>query len=219
MLRTGSRGSDVTALQQKLAAAGFNPGGADGVFGPRTSAAVVAYQRAHHLGADGVVGKNTSHELFGDWNTDRFDGVDGAGGGAPPRPAPGGGAQATGYVNGRATSIALAPVGNGKFLRSDAAASYLNMQAAARRAGVSLSSISGFRTMAEQQDLYRRYLNGTGNKAARPGYSNHQSGISMDIGNTGGYGGTGYRWLQANARRFGFVNDVSGEPWHWTYRG
>jgi LAS superfamily LD-carboxypeptidase LdcB len=34
-----------------------------------------------------------------------------------------------------------------------------------------------------------------------------------------GYGTAAYRWLANNARRYGFVNDVRGESWHWTYRG
>lgn len=74
MLSTGTRGSDVTRLQQKLMAAGFNPGGVDGVFGKRTRAAVVAYQRAKGLGVDGVVGPKTSVKLFGSSNAKYFDG-------------------------------------------------------------------------------------------------------------------------------------------------
>lgn len=74
MLNVGSRGSDVTRLQQRLAAAGFNPGGADGVFGPRTRSAVLAFQRARGLGADGVVGPNTSEKLFGSRDSKYFDG-------------------------------------------------------------------------------------------------------------------------------------------------
>ncbi len=92
------------------------------------------------------------------------------------------------------------------------------MKAAARRAGVSLSVVSGFRTMAQQKALYAAYKAGRGNLAARPGYSNHQGGLSADI-STGSYSSRTYRWLAANARRYGFVNDVRGEPWHWTYRG
>lgn len=41
----------------------------------------------------------------------------------------------------------------------------------------------------------------------------------MDIGGVRGYGTRAYTWLQANGARFGFVNDVRGEYWHWTYRG
>jgi putative chitinase len=58
-LKEGSRGPQVADLQRKLAAAGFNAGAADGVFGPKTTAAVKAFQRAKGLGADGVVGPKT----------------------------------------------------------------------------------------------------------------------------------------------------------------
>ena len=41
----------------------------------------------------------------------------------------------------------------------------------------------------------------------------------MDIGGVNGYGTAAYRWLSANAGRFGFKNDVGGEYWHFDYRG
>ena len=74
MLSTGTRGSDVTRLQQQLKAAGFNPGGVDGVFGNKTRAAVLAFQRAKGLGADGKVGPNTSQKLFGSRDSKYYDG-------------------------------------------------------------------------------------------------------------------------------------------------
>lgn len=74
MLSIGSRGSDVTRLQRSLQAAGFSPGGVDGVFGKKTKAAVLAYQRAKGLGRDGVVGPNTSQKLFGSRDSKYFDG-------------------------------------------------------------------------------------------------------------------------------------------------
>lgn len=74
MLSVGTRGSDVTRLQQKLRAAGFNPGGVDGVFGAKTKSAVVAFQRARGLSHDGVVGPDTSKKLFGSGNTKYWDG-------------------------------------------------------------------------------------------------------------------------------------------------
>ena len=74
MLTTGTRGSDVTRLQQTLASRGFNPGGADGIFGARTRAAVAAYQRSRGLSADGVVGPNTSRSLFGSSDAKYYDG-------------------------------------------------------------------------------------------------------------------------------------------------
>lgn len=57
MLRVGSRGDDVRALHEKLAAVGFACA-VDGAFGPQT-AAVVTFQKAHGLTADGVVGPMT----------------------------------------------------------------------------------------------------------------------------------------------------------------
>src|SRR4051812_24380536 len=62
-LRFGARGSSVVDLQNKLRAAGFNPGPSDGVFGNGTLNAVKAFQRARGLTADGVVGPNTWSKL------------------------------------------------------------------------------------------------------------------------------------------------------------
>lgn len=58
-------GSAVSQLQQQLAAAGFNPGKVDGSFGPRTTAALKAYQSANNLEPDGVAGPQTFARLGG----------------------------------------------------------------------------------------------------------------------------------------------------------
>jgi peptidoglycan hydrolase-like protein with peptidoglycan-binding domain len=75
MLRLGSRGDDVAALQQILSDLGFSPGPIDGVFGRLTDAAVRAFQTAHGLVADGIVGPQTRAALAGDAGTgDALDG-------------------------------------------------------------------------------------------------------------------------------------------------
>jgi hypothetical protein len=63
MLRQGSRGAAVSALQQQLRAHGFDPGPIDGIFGPRTLAAVRAYQTQQGIAVDGVVGPITNGRL------------------------------------------------------------------------------------------------------------------------------------------------------------
>lgn len=64
LLRQGSRGFDVVVLQVQLNSKGANPRlKADGDFGPRTHAAVVAYQRQKQLSPDGVVGPITQASL------------------------------------------------------------------------------------------------------------------------------------------------------------
>lgn len=59
ILQQGSSGPDVTALQTKLEALGFDPNGVDGNFGPGTKAAVIAFQQSKGITADGKAGPNT----------------------------------------------------------------------------------------------------------------------------------------------------------------
>jgi peptidoglycan hydrolase-like protein with peptidoglycan-binding domain len=63
MLRNGSSGDDVKELQGKLAAAGFDPGPADGIFGPKTEAALKAFQEDAGIAADGIAGPITNAKL------------------------------------------------------------------------------------------------------------------------------------------------------------
>lgn len=64
-LRLGSKGEDVQALQKVLNARGFNAGTVDGDFGPKTEAAVIAFQTEANLTVDGVVGEQTWTALGG----------------------------------------------------------------------------------------------------------------------------------------------------------
>lgn len=58
-LKRGSRGADVTYLQQRLTAKGYGVGAIDGIFGQKTLEAVKAYQAEHGLTVDGIVGAKT----------------------------------------------------------------------------------------------------------------------------------------------------------------
>ena len=59
-LKVGSSGAQVTHLQKALTTLGYDPGKADGSFGPQTQAAVQKFQTAKNLPADGVVGPQTA---------------------------------------------------------------------------------------------------------------------------------------------------------------
>lgn len=63
-LATASDGSTVEELQRRLGDEGFDPGPVDGVFGRRTKAAVVAFQKANGLEADGICGPKTWRALL-----------------------------------------------------------------------------------------------------------------------------------------------------------
>lgn len=58
-LRQGVTGEDVRSWQAWLTGKGYDAGSADGIFGPRTRAATMAFQRANGLGVDGVGGPET----------------------------------------------------------------------------------------------------------------------------------------------------------------
>ena len=59
----GSRGDAVRKLQELLNALGYDCGSVDGIFGSKTKAAVLAFQKANGLGVDGIVGPLTWGKL------------------------------------------------------------------------------------------------------------------------------------------------------------
>ena len=63
MVSYGSRGDAVRKLQELLNALGYDCGSVDGIFGSKTKAAVLAFQKANGLGADGIVGPLTWAKL------------------------------------------------------------------------------------------------------------------------------------------------------------
>lgn len=117
------------------------------------------------------------------------------------------------------------------------------MKAAAVEAGLNLSAFSTYRDFVRQKQLYEGYVAKDGQQAAdrysaRPGYSEHQTGLAFDIGEAGqeqhwasaSFGDTaGGKWLAANAHKYGFIlrypegsEQITGymhESWHFRYVG
>lgn len=129
-------------------------------------------------------------------------------------------------------------------LRPDASYALEEMFAACKEeAGVSLVSVSGYRSYAKQTTIYNNKLKRVGGSVekadeyvARPGASEHHLGLAMDVGQAGktnlttGFANTkGGKWIAENSWRFGFIlryqegwEDVTGynyEPWHVRYVG
>jgi hypothetical protein len=98
----------------------------------------------------------------------------------------------------------------GKPMRPDVALAFDRMAAAARRDGVSLIINSGYRSDAEQAELYRRHPDPKW--VAPPGKSLHRLGTELDLGPPSAYG-----WLARNGRWFHFVQRYPHEPWHYGY--
>jgi hypothetical protein len=99
---------------------------------------------------------------------------------------------------------------DGEGMRPDVAAAYDQMAAAARADGVVLIVVSGFRSDAEQAELFAANPDPTW--VAPPGQSLHRCATELDIGPSSAYG-----WLAANAARFGFELRYQWEPWHWGF--
>lgn len=59
ILKLGSRGPDVKLIQSLLSKIGYNPGPIDGIYGPKTQQAVIAFQRNNNLLASGIVEDST----------------------------------------------------------------------------------------------------------------------------------------------------------------
>jgi hypothetical protein len=99
---------------------------------------------------------------------------------------------------------------DGEGMRPDVAAAYDQMAAAARGDGTVLMVVSGFRSDAEQAELFAAHPDPTW--VAPPGQSLHRCATELDLGPSSAYG-----WLAANAGRFGFVQRYSWEAWHYGF--
>lgn len=88
-----------------------------------------------------------------------------------------------------------------------------------KRLGKIILIRSGLRTRAEQEALYAAYLNGTGNLAAKPGTSRHETGDAADVGvkvpnDPDGVSLRDYPGGKAAAIAVGLSFPVASEPWH-----
>ena len=119
-----------------------------------------------------------------------------------------------------------------------AAAAFRAMADAAWKDGISLRSVSAYRSYSTQKTLYNRYL-GQDSRAsvdtysARPGYSEHQTGLAVDINvaSTGAHfeNTPAFAWLKAHCAEYGYIlrynqgqDAITGfrfEPWHYRYVG
>ena len=133
---------------------------------------------------------------------------------------------------------------NGATLRSDAGAALARMFSAARAEGAGRMSIaSGYRSYSTQSSVYWNRVATHGRAyadqwIARPGHSEHQTGLGVDIAPVGVSSCSVHNcigstpqgaWLKRNAWRFGFIlryesgyTSVTGynsEPWHFRYVG
>ena len=100
---------------------------------------------------------------------------------------------------------------DGKPICPAVAAAFDLMDLAARSDGIDLVVVSGFRSDAEQAVLFARHPDPRW--VAPPGHSRHRDATELDLG----IGRPAWRWLAANAGRFGFVLRYSWEPWHYGF--
>jgi hypothetical protein len=119
-------------------------------------------------------------------------------------------------ANGYLPSSQLGPIGGGFYLRSDAAAAFRAMSAAAvRRWGRPIRVRSAYRTYGQQVYFWNLFRSGRGNLAARPGTSNHGWGLAIDLASTWD------RWaVDQIGSSYGFAkrwSDAPGEWWHVKY--
>lgn len=127
-------------------------------------------------------------------------------------------------------------------LKEEAALAIEEMFNAAEEAGYSLSIGSAYRSYNYQKNLYNNYVKRDGEEAAnrysaKPGQSEHQTGLAVDLARKDGYCYLSGcfeetdegKWLNENAYNYGFIlrypegkEEITGyifEPWHYRYVG
>jgi len=138
----------------------------------------------------------------------------------------------------------LTDIRHGHLMHPEAAEQFERMRAAIREDNLNLVVISTYRNLTRQQNLFNNALATRGvvrteRAFARPGHSEHHTGLAVDVMHRGHTGGTmtsmrfeqsrQFAWLVENAHEYGFILrypqgylEISGyifEPWHWRYVG
>lgn len=128
---------------------------------------------------------------------------------------------------------------NGATLSAKAINDYNRMFAAAANAGQGFYVTSSYRSYSTQVSTYNYWVQQDGKAAAdtysaRPGFSEHQTGLVIDVAANGCtlncFGSTSqYQWFQANAAQYGFIQryyagytaitGYTAEEWHYRYVG
>lgn len=127
--------------------------------------------------------------------------------------------------------------GRSNQLRKDARIAFEEMCEAASKDNIYIYAGSGYRSYATQLTLYNNYVARDGFKAAetysaRAGYSEHQTGLAMDIAKKTDFiseNDKEYDWLVNNSYKYGFIlrypkdkDKITGymyEEWHYRYLG
>lgn len=126
--------------------------------------------------------------------------------------------------------------GTNSMMRHIAKIHFEEMCENAKKEGIIIYNMSAYRDYNKQEKIYNGYLLNYGYDvvdkfSARPGHSEHQSGLATDINtiNKTFINTKEYKWLQNNAYKYGFIErypkdseKITGyeyEPWHYRYVG
>lgn len=129
--------------------------------------------------------------------------------------------------------------GDGRYVNKDVYDAFIEMYEAINKENMTLYIASPYRSYSYQKNLYNNYVSKNGVEkadtfSARAGYSEHQTGLAMDISNgktsyTDFENTEEYKWMLKNAHKYGFIlrypegkerqTGYMFESWHYRYVG
>ena len=143
------------------------------------------------------------------------------------------------YVPSNLENISTTYARSGMQLVKEAKEAFETLSENAKKDGMNVIAMSSYRSYDYQVNLYNNYVAQDGKEAAdkysaRPGYSEHQTGLAVDVYNldlpyTSFEETEEFTWMQENAYKYGFILrfpkdkvDITGyqyESWHYRYVG